>query len=298
MRRAIPLVLLAVLLLTLGVVVGRNTAPGERAAEANDAPPLLGAARPEPVKERPAPTLNGREEPAVRDGEAVQLKEELDGARAERDRLAGELAELKEQAKRWDALVELERMQRSANESATIAVSRNAISALAQMQASAKIDEDRDGVGEYAGFLEMSGGGVGRMASGKTLVPPVLSGAFRTLTRNGEVFRNGYLFRVFLPDARGNGVGEGPEGFLPGQISPDLAETTWCMYAWPAVASGPGQKTYFTNQAGDVLVTEDAKYAGPGNGPAPDAAFRGPGIAGAVAIGVAGRDGNTWTQAN
>lgn len=298
MRRPIPLVLLAVLLLTMGVVVGRTTASEERAVDASEAPSLLGATRPEPARESPAPMLMGREGPAVRDGEVTRLKDELGGARAERDRLAAELAELKEHAKRWDALVELERMQRAANESATISVSRNAISALAQIQASAKIDEDGDGVGEFAGFMEMSGGGVGRMASGKPLVPPVLSGAFRTLTKNGEVFRNGYLFRVFLPDARGNGVGEGPEGFLPGQISPDLAETTWCMYAWPAVGSGPGQKTYFTNQAGDVLVTEDAKYAGPGNGPAPDAAFRGPGIAGVAAIGVAGMDGNTWTQVN
>lgn len=297
MRRSIPLVLLAVLLLTMGVVVGRTTASGERAVDASEAPPLLGAARPEPAKESPAPMLMGSPPDEAR--ELARAREALADLRAEHDRLASDLAQLQEQAKRWQGLAELERAQRAANETAAIATSRNAISALAQIQATAKVDEDRDGVGEFAGFLEMSGGAVGRMASGKPLNPPVLSSAFRTLTKDGEAYRNGYLYRVYLPDARGNGIGEGPEGFLPGQISPDLAETTWCMYAWPAVGGEAGQKTYFTNQAGDVLATEDPRYAGPGGGPAANAAFRGgPGIVGPVAIGVAGNDGNTWTQVN
>jgi hypothetical protein len=131
-----------------------------------------------------------------------------------------------------------------------------------------------------------------------SLNPPLMSGAFRTLTKHGEVYRGGYLYRIFLPDARGNGVGEGAEGFLLSQVDANLAETTWCMYAWPAVGGESGLKTYFTNQAGDVLVTEDARYAGPGNGPAADAAFRNPGITGPAAIGVAGNDGNVWKQVN
>src|SRR5512134_4174124 len=62
----------------------------------------------------------------------------------------------------------------SANETAAIATLRNIISAEAQFQQSAKADTDNDGTGEYGGFLEMSGGGVGRMVS--VLSPPVLSG--------------------------------------------------------------------------------------------------------------------------
>jgi hypothetical protein len=242
--------------------------------------------------------LVAREDPGARDRDVTALWTELEAVRAERDGLAAEIAELQEQAKRWHALAELERAQRAANETAAIATSRNTISALAQMQATAKIDEDRDGTGEYAGFFEMSGGAVGRISNGKPLVPPVMSGAFRTLTKHGEVYRSGYLYRIFLPDPRGNGIGEGPEGFLPAQIDANLAETTWCTYAWPAVGGEPGRRTFFANQAGDVLATEDQRYAGPGSGPAADAAFRGPGIAGPVAIGVPANDGNTWKQVN
>jgi len=50
---------------------------------------------------------------------------------------------------------------------------------------------------------------------------------------------------------------------------------------------------------GDLIGTEDANYSGTGAGPAPDAAFQNAGaITGAVAIGVAGADGNIWKQVN
>ena len=86
--------------------------------------------------------------------------------------------------------------------------------------------------------------------------------------------------------------------FRPAQVDPDLAETTWCLYAWPAVGGAEAPKTYFTNQMGDVLAMEDPSYAGPGNGPAADAAFRGRGITCLTAVGGVGNDGNTWTQVN
>src|SRR5438046_386876 len=74
-----------------------------------------------------------------------------------------------------------------ANETAAVATLRNVISAQAQFQMSAKADTDNDNNGEYGGFIEMSGAAPGRMAG--ILTPPVLSGAFRALTANGEVLR-------------------------------------------------------------------------------------------------------------
>jgi hypothetical protein len=196
-----------------------------------------------------------------------------------------------------EGLAEFTAARISAFETAAVATSRNVISAQAQMQASAKVDADRDGTGEYAGFLEMSGAEVGRMA-GK-LVPPVLSGAFRIVSPAGEVARSGYLYRVFLPDARGTGVGEAPGGFARGQVDADLAETTWCLYAWPETYGKTGTRTFFTNQGGDVLATECATYTGAGGGPASDAAFVRAGyITGVVAIGRPGADGNVWKQVN
>ena len=186
----------------------------------------------------------------------------------------------------------------SANETAAIATLRNIISAQAQFQQSGKADTDNDGTGEYGGFIELSGQAAGRMAA--VLVPQVLSGAFKVLNANGEVSRSGYFFQIFMPDNAGAGVGEPQAGYADdGTLDGDLAETTWCCYAWPVNYNQSGNRVFFTNQGGDVVGSEDANYSGTGNGPAADAAFQGAGtITGAVAIGVAGQDGNTWKQVN
>ena len=187
----------------------------------------------------------------------------------------------------------------SANETAAIATLRNIISAEAQFQQSAKADTDNDGTGEYGGFLEMSGGGAGRMAA--VLNPPVLSGAFRVLNAAGQVSRSGYFFRLYLPGAAGVGAGEPQTGFTAALINADLVETTWCCYAWPVNYGQSGNRTFFTNQGGDVVATEKSTYSGTAAGPASDAAFKPADagkITGAVAIGTAGVDGSTWKQVN
>jgi hypothetical protein len=188
-------------------------------------------------------------------------------------------------------------MRRRANETAAVATLRNLVSAQAQIQATARIDTDGDGTGEYGGFVEMSGAAPGRMS--RVLVPPVLSSAFRRLRPEGTAVRSGYCFRVFLPDRRGGPLGEPQAGFDDGSgIESDLAETTWCAYAWPATPEG-GQRVFFVNQAGDVLGTDDDRYQGADRGPEADAAFqRRDDITGPPAIGVRGTDGNTWQFVN
>ena len=186
----------------------------------------------------------------------------------------------------------------SANETAAIATLRNIISAQAQFQQSGKADTDDDGTGEYGGFIELSGQGAGRMDA--ILIPPVLSGAFKVLNGNGEVSRSGYFFRIFMPDDTGAGVGEPQAGYADdGTLDGDLAETTWCCYAWPVNYNQSGNRVFFTNQGGDVVGSEDSAYSGTGNGPAADAAFlAADAITGAVAIGADGQDRNTWKQVN
>ena len=189
----------------------------------------------------------------------------------------------------------------AANETAAIATLRNIVSAQAQFQQSSKADTDNDGTGEYGGFLELSGAQAGRMAA--VLIPPVLSGAFRVLNANREVTRSGYFFAMYLPGPAGPGEGvlEPAAAFAAADIDPDLAETTWCCYAWPVNYNQSGNRTFFTNQAGDVVATEDSNYSGTGAGPAPDSAFQAAGagvITGNVAVGGAGNDTNTWRQVN
>jgi RNA polymerase sigma-70 factor (ECF subfamily) len=262
-------------------------------------------------RQQGAPLAASRAEPSLLSAAAEGAAPMLEGPPAPADMaridrleraLEGLLARVDQREADWrgiqDLVAEVLRARIGANETAVVASSRNVISAAAQMQQSARVDEDQDRTGEYAGYLEMSGGAAGRMP--RVLVPPVLASAFRTLTANGEVLRGGYLYRIYLPDRRGAGVGEPPTGFAPGDVDPDLAETTWCMYAWPEQHGKTGLRTFFTNQGGDVFATE-AAYSGSGRGPASDAAFmpthRGA-ITGAVANGTSGVDGNVWKQVN
>ena len=203
----------------------------------------------------------------------------------------------------------------SANETSAISTLRNLTSCQGQFQAGAKCDIDNDGTGEFGVFRELSGAaairtdatGLNTGAGNRVLNPPVLSGAFRTLNANGEVSRSGYLFKVFLPNGTGGGVSE-PQGstaaFVNGPIGQDLAETTWCSYAWPASFGNSGNRSFFVNQSGDITGTESSTYTATGVMTSANAsrAFLGStvngNITGQQAIGTRARDGNLWKQIN
>lgn len=184
----------------------------------------------------------------------------------------------------------------NSNETAAIATLRNIISAQSQFQSTARADENNNGVGEYGSFGEMSGS-VG-VRGGATLNPPVLSTAFRSVNAS-RVSRSGYIFQMYLPATSGAGVAEqATGGYAAGSLDADLAETTWCCYAWPANYGNTGNRSFFVNQGGDIVATEDTGYSGT-TAPASNAAFQGSGatITGSVATGATGRDGNFWKQA-
>ncbi|MHC4549505.1 MAG: type II secretion system protein [Planctomycetota bacterium] len=185
----------------------------------------------------------------------------------------------------------------NSNETAAIATLRNIISAQSQFQTTARADDNNNGVGEYGVFGELSGGSGVR--GGAILNPPVLSTAFRAVNANGEVSRSGYLYTMFLPDVAGAGVAEVGGGGAGATVDPDISETTWCAYAWPSNYGNTGNRTFFVNQGGDIVASEDTAYSGTGNGPASNAAFGGSGatITGSTATGMTGRDGNFWKQA-
>jgi prepilin-type N-terminal cleavage/methylation domain-containing protein len=141
----------------------------------------------------------------------------------------------------------------NANESAAISTLRNIVSAQAQIQAQAAIDEDTDGIGEHGVFAEMAG--TQPLRSGAvTLAPPVLSGALGIVDPNGFVNKAGYFFAIYLPDINGAPVPEQAGGGMgAGAVDPDLSENTWCCYAWPVNLNNTGNRTFMVNQSGDLL---------------------------------------------
>jgi prepilin-type N-terminal cleavage/methylation domain-containing protein len=199
----------------------------------------------------------------------------------------------------------------NANETSAISTLRNISSAQSQFQASAKVDVDNDGTGEFGYFRELSGAVACRTATtggntgGKVANPPVLSGAFRTLNAQARVTRSGYLFMMVLADAAG---GAQLEDVTPtsvhtnsSTVPADVAETTWACYAWPSSYSTSGNRTFFVNQAGDITGKDDPAISGSG-GIQCGSAFMGAGnaygITGKPAVGTVGRDGKMWKQIN
>jgi hypothetical protein len=83
-------------------------------------------------------------------------------------------------------------------------------------------------------------------------------------------------------------------------LSADIAETTWCAYAWPTNYGNTGNRSFFVNQGGDIVACEDATYSGPTGNPGANSAFSDTStadtITGVTATGGTGRDGNLWKQ--
>jgi hypothetical protein len=186
--------------------------------------------------------------------------------------------------------------RRDFNEVAAIATLRMLIATQSHFQATARADENRNGVGEHGTFAELSG--ARGVRDGAPLDPPVLSAMFRNVT-GGSVERNGYRFRLFLPGPKGLALPERDRGgFDAGRLNADLAERLWCVYAWPVEGEG---RTFFTNQEGAILTTSG--YSGDDE-PAPHAAFRDRSGLDSPTVGDLpegqriGADGREWTPAD
>ena len=188
----------------------------------------------------------------------------------------------------------------SANEKAAMATVRLIGQAQIQFGASGVADGNDNGNGEYGTFGELSGGIAVRAAAGGThfMKPTLVGPSFRAISPLGEIVRGGYLFRIYLPGAAGQGLLELPGGGADTGVSADKAESMWCVYAWPARFNVTGRRTYFTNQTGGFYVTESPAYSGPGAPISPGAALEVGGainsIQGEPAHDAAGRDGNVW----
>lgn len=186
-------------------------------------------------------------------------------------------------------------------EFSAMATLSNLASRQGEFQRGGHIDLDGDGRGEFGTLAEMSGA-VALAGHDAAIKDALLSGAYRRVCADGTITRSGYRYRVFLPAARGDGVCETAVRDVTSSTRNDrvdarLASQRWCAYAWPVTYGASGNRTFFIDQDGNELSTEDAHYSGDG-GPAPGAAFANGGmtsILGAIpADGVRSQDGNVW----
>ena len=192
------------------------------------------------------------------------------------------------------------------DEAAAIATLREIAKAQEIFRAAALVDEDGDGHGEYALLGDLAGKSMSRGRSVAIATPlPQLS---LLLGDSGEADLCGYRIRLLMPGPKGAAVGENASG-PAAKLDPKLSGGFWCAYAWPLrregfVPAATGRRTFFINQAGELLACDGDYHALPlaegGATPAPEpgAAFAGPGplgtITGAPALGTTGRDGRVW----
>jgi type II secretory pathway pseudopilin PulG len=185
-------------------------------------------------------------------------------------------------------------------ETAALATVRQIVQSQMVFQNTKAADLNANGTGEYGTFGEMSGNVAVRASSGGTrfMDPGAINPSFRAISPLGEMVRSGYYYRLYLPGVAGEGILEVPGGGADAAVWPDLADNTWCVYAWPQRYGVTGRRTYFVNQQGDITSTDDPRYSGPGAPLPAGAAFAEPGPAGNIngipAVNEPGRDGNTW----
>ena len=203
-----------------------------------------------------------------------------------------------------------------ANEVAAIDALRLVAQAQTQFQARAIVDRDGDGIGEFGGFMELSGMRGPRVASGAPVPPPLsppilTSGSFQTvLAPWGHIQRAGYCFQIYLPQPDGRRYPE-RVGQFHDIVDINLSEVTWCCYAWPIVYNNSGRRTFCVNQTGTIVMTDAPDYSGSAGGlnrPEWTGAVLGAAfdatndikhvraITGRLAIGKVGYDGHLWNQ--
>jgi len=200
----------------------------------------------------------------------------------------------------------------TSDESAAISTLKNIVSAQAVTKTTGAIDQDVDGVGEYAWFAEMGGAVNTRDNSGPNtgplLNPAALAHSLAIVNGNGVVAKSGYVFRVALPGAGGAPVTENAGGGSPTGEDPDLCENNWIVYAWPVSYANSGKRCFVVTQEGDLVQCDNLGgpgiYEGTGSMPAPDAAIE-IGSAGSIIgeISVSGFpnaavDGKNWRPVN
>lgn len=184
----------------------------------------------------------------------------------------------------------------SANEAAVIATMRQISASQLIFRSTNVLDLDGNAQSEFGYLGEMSGIQPLRGTSSKML-PPILNPAFGFITDHGSTTRNGYLFRLYLPNSAGEGLPELPANL--NDIDPSNSALYYTCIAWPSAYGRTGQRSFFVCQTGDILTTIDQRYSGELSAPTCNAAMRGVAsgvittheLAGGAAVGV---DGNRW----
>ncbi|MCE9636329.1 MAG: hypothetical protein K8T90_11555 [Planctomycetes bacterium] len=172
----------------------------------------------------------------------------------------------------------------------------------ATVQASARLDANQNGTGEFACLQDLAGALPDpKDPKGERRLDAILDADFARVNDAGEVVVAGYVWRMFLPAADGHGVHE-TKGKRADGVAVERAEGHWTIYAWPRAYGRTGRFTFHTDASGDVTAVDAPEYSGEGHGPSADAACDAgsdaPGMLATSTPGAKARDGRTWRGAS
>ena len=203
----------------------------------------------------------------------------------------------------------------AANEARIVEVLRAVHGAQREFVARRRVDLDRDGLGEFGAIRELLDRAPLRQAADGTSpsrsVPRIPSfslpdvGGFANGPSQLCVYgRDGdpaYCAAVWLPGSGGRGVRAPAWAIDPftAAVDADLAEKRWCAYAWPFHYGRTGWRTFFIDQDGELLGTDEPGYGDFRVAPRAGSAYSDGGIdsiVGRAAADVDGQDGNAWTR--
>jgi prepilin-type N-terminal cleavage/methylation domain-containing protein len=186
-----------------------------------------------------------------------------------------------------------------ANEAAVISALRLISASQFKFKSSLLIDVDNNSSGEFGSLGEMSGVRDLRGMGGR-VAPPFISASLGTVDPAGHMLKHGYFFAVYLPNPTGVGLTETSANLA--NVDPDLAQSFFTCLAWPNLHGTTGDFTFFVNQQGEVLRSNEGKYSGITRVPPPGAALVGvtPDLVTSptIAINQVGADGFRWKPVN
>ena len=134
------------------------------------------------------------------------------------------------------AIPSLLRSKLTANESSAQGTLKTVVTAQAQIKSNAWVDEDNDGIGEYATLGQLAG--IDPCTDDITVNPPYLT-AVLGIAPAGLAFplKSGYFFTMFLSDDVND------------------TEQMFVSYAWPQERATTGNKCFVVTQEGSVYFT-------------------------------------------
>jgi len=180
-------------------------------------------------------------------------------------------------------LVSVLRAKMAANETSAINTIRTIRTNQALFQIRAVDDEDDDGIGEFGFLQELAGLVQVRDPDGTRLKPgELLSPTLAQINHAGEVQKNGYLFKMYLPARADFSVfateTQGAVAPIADQGGIDRCEHVWVCYAWPADVGRTGNRVFVIDSSNQLYQMRNGAdswkvYTGTTNGPDATAAF-------------------------